>query len=353
MIRILKNKKIALITGVTGQDGSLVADFLIKKNYKVIGLKRRSSTFNTQRIDHLYSDIQKPNNFKPFYGDLTDSTNIIRVVQSTKPDEIYNLAAQSHVHTSFETPEYTANTDALGTLRLLEAIRILNLQKKTKFYQASTSEIFGNSAAPQNENTKFQPVSPYGTAKLYAYWITRNYRDAYNIFACNGILFNHEGIRRGETFVTRKITKAVAEIYLKKRKILYLGNLDAERDWGYAKDYVESMWLMLQQKKPDDYVIATGKTCSVRKFVEKTFKIVGIKIIWHGKGINEIGLNSNTKEVLIRIDKNYFRPNEIYKLRGDYSKAKKKLKWTPKFSLDNMIKEMLKNDINLLKKNFI
>jgi len=353
MIKILKNKKIALITGVTGQDGSLLADFLIKKNYKVIGLKRRSSTFNTQRIDHLYSDIQKPNNFKPFYGDLTDSTNIIRVVQSTKPDEIYNLAAQSHVHTSFETPEYTANTDALGTLRLLEAIRILNLQKKTKFYQASTSEIFGNSAAPQNENTKFQPVSPYGTAKLYAYWITRNYRDAYNIFACNGILFNHEGTRRGETFVTRKITKAVAEIYLKKRKILYLGNLDAERDWGYAKDYVESMWLMLQQKKPDDYVIATGKTCSVRKFVEKTFKIVGIKIIWHGKGINEIGLNSNTKEVLIRIDKNYFRPNEIYKLRGDYSKAKKKLKWTPKFSLDNMIKEMLKNDINLLKKNFI
>jgi len=353
MIKVLKNKKIALITGVTGQDGSLLADFLIKKNYKVIGLKRRSSTFNTQRIDHLYSDIQKPNNFKPFYGDLTDSTNIIRVVQSTKPDEIYNLAAQSHVHTSFETPEYTANTDALGTLRLLEAIRILNLQKKTKFYQASTSEIFGNSAAPQNENTKFQPVSPYGTAKLYAYWITRNYRDAYNIFACNGILFNHEGTRRGETFVTRKITKAVAEIYLKKRKILYLGNLDAERDWGYAKDYVESMWLMLQQKKPDDYVIATGKTCSVRKFVEKTFKIVGIKIIWHGKGINEIGLNSNTKEVLIRIDKNYFRPNEIYKLRGDYSKAKKKLKWTPKFSLDNMIKEMLKNDINLLKKNFI
>ena len=353
MIKILKNKKIALITGVTGQDGSLLADFLIKKNYKVIGLKRRSSTFNTQRIDHLYSDIQKPNNFKPFYGDLTDSTNIIRVVQSTKPDEIYNLAAQSHVHTSFETPEYTANTDALGTLRLLEAIRILNLQKKTKFYQASTSEIFGNSAAPQNENTKFQPVSPYGTAKLYAYWITRNYRDAYNIFACNGILFNHEGTRRGETFVTRKITKAVAEIYLKKRKILYLGNLDAERDWGYAKDYVESMWLMLQQKKPDDYVIATGKTCSVRKFVEKTFKIVGIKIIWHGKGINEIGLNSDTKEVLIRIDKNYFRPNEIYKLRGDYSKAKKKLKWTPKFSLDNMIKEMLKNDINLLKKNFI
>jgi GDPmannose 4,6-dehydratase len=352
MIKILKNKKIALITGVTGQDGSLLADFLIKKNYKVIGLKRRSSTFNTQRIDHLYSDIQKPNNFKPFYGDLTDSTNIIRVVQSTKPDEIYNLAAQSHVHTSFETPEYTANTDALGTLRLLEAIRILNLQKKTKFYQASTSEIFGNSAAPQNENTKFQPVSPYGTAKLYAYWITRNYRDAYSIFACNGILFNHEGTRRGETFVTRKITKAVAEIYLKKRKILYLGNLDAERDWGYAKDYVESMWLMLQQKKPDDYVIATGKTCSVRKFLEKTFKIVGIKIIWHGKGINEIGLNSNTKEVLIRIDKNYFRPNEIYKLRGDYSKAKKKLKWRPKFSLDNMIKEMLKNDINLLKKNF-
>ena len=236
-MKIKKNKKIALIIGVTGQDGSLLADFLIKKNYKVIGLKRRSSTFNTERINHLYTEKQIPNNFEPYYGDLTDSTNLIRIIKSTKPDEIYNLGAQSHVHTSFETPEYTANTDALGTLRVLEAIRILNLNKKTKFYQASTSEIFGNSKSPQNEKTTFKPESPYGTAKLYGYWITKNYRNAYSMFACNGILFNHEGPRRGETFVTRKITRAVAEIYLKKRKFFYLGNLDARRDWGYAKDY--------------------------------------------------------------------------------------------------------------------
>ena len=348
-MKIKKNKKTALIIGVTGQDGSLLADFLIKKNYKVIGLKRRSSSFNTERIDHLYTGNQIPNNFEPYYGDLTDSTNLIRIIQSTKPDEIYNLGAQSHVHTSFETPEYTANTDALGTLRVLEAIRILNLNKKTKFYQASTSEIFGNSKAPQNEKTTFKPESPYGTAKLYGYWITKNYRKAYSMFACNGILFNHEGPRRGETFVTRKITRAVAEIHLNKRKNFFLGNLDAKRDWGYAKDYVESMWLMLQQKKPDDYVIATGKSYTVRQFVEKCFKIIGIDVGWRGKGLNEIGYNKATKNLLIKIDKNYFRPNEVHDLRGDPKKAKKILKWAPKTSLDQMVKEMVLHDIEKLK----
>ncbi len=344
-------KKTALIIGVTGQDGSLLADFLLKKNYKVFGLKRRSSSFNTERIDHLYTGNHIPSKFQPYYGDLTDSTNLIRIIQSTKPDEIYNLGAQSHVHTSFETPEFTANTDALGSLRLLEAIRILKLNKKTKFYQASTSEIFGNSRAPQNEKTAFKPESPYGTAKLYAYWITKNYRKAYSIFACNGILFNHEGPKRGETFVTRKITRAVAEIYLKKRKFFLLGNLDAKRDWGYAKDYVESMWLMLQQKNPDDYVIATGKSCSVRKFVEKSFKIIGINIGWRGKGINEIGYDKATKDTLIKIDKVYYRPNEVHNLRGDPKKAKKILKWIPKTSLDQMIKEMILIDVEKLKKN--
>ena len=347
----IKKKKKALIIGVTGQDGSLLADFLIKKNYKIIGLKRRSSTFNTERIDHLYKGNQIPNIFKPYYGDLTDSTNLIRIIKSTKPDEIYNLGAQSHVHTSFETPEYTANTDALGTLRVLEAIRILNLHKKTKFYQASTSEIFGNAKAPQNEETAFKPESPYGTAKLYGYWITKNYRKAYSMFACNGILFNHEGPRRGETFVTRKITRAVAEIYLKKRNIFFLGNLDAKRDWGYAKDYIESMWLMLQQKKPDDYVISTGKSCSVRQFVEKSFKVIGIDIVWRGKGVNEVGYNKATKNILIRIDKKYYRPNEVHDLRGDSKKAKKILKWTSKVNLNQMIKEMVMNDINKFKKS--
>ena len=342
-------KKTALVTGITGQDGSLIADFLLNKNYKVIGIKRRSSSFNTQRIDHLYKDFQEKNNFKPFYGDLTDSTNILRVIQSVKPDEIYNLGAQSHVHTSFETPEYTANADALGTLRILESIRILKLQKKTKFYQASTSEIFGNSKTPQNEKTPFKPESPYGTAKLYAYWTTINYRNAYNIFACNGILFNHEGPKRGETFVTRKITKAVAEIYKGKRKLFYLGNLDAKRDWGNAKDYVEAMWLMLQQKKPDDYVIATGKSWSVRDFVKKAFKVLNIKIKWKGKGINEIGYDSKTKKTLIKIDPNYYRPNEIYNLRGDYSKAKRILGWRPKTSFDSMIKEMVYSDLKSIK----
>ena len=342
-------KKTALVTGITGQDGSLIADFLLNKNYKVIGIKRRSSSFNTQRIDHLYKDFQEKNNFKPFYGDLTDSTNILRVIQSVKPDEIYNLGAQSHVHTSFETPEYTANADALGTLRILESIRILKLQKKTRFYQASTSEIFGNSKTPQSEKTPFKPESPYGTAKLYAYWTTINYRNAYNIFACNGILFNHEGPKRGETFVTRKITKAVAEIYKGKRKLFYLGNLDAKRDWGHAKDYVEAMWLMLQQKKPDDYVVATGKSWSVRDFVKKAFKVLNIKIKWKGKGINEIGYDSKTKKTLIKIDPNYYRPNEIYNLRGDYSKAKRILGWRPKTSFDSMIKEMVYSDLKSIK----
>ena len=342
-------KKIALVTGITGQDGSLIADFLLNKNYKVIGMKRRSSSFNTQRIDHLYKDFQEKNDFIPFYGDLTDSTNILRVIQSVKPDEIYNLGAQSHVHTSFETPEYTANADGLGTLRILESIRILKLQKKTKFYQASTSEIFGNSKTPQNEKTPFMPESPYGTAKLYAYWTTINYRKAYNIFACNGILFNHEGPKRGETFVTRKITKAVAEIYKGKRKLFYLGNLDAKRDWGNAKDYVEAMWLMLQQKKPDDYVIATGKSRSVRDFVKKAFKVLNIEIKWKGKGVNEIGYDNKTKKTLIKIDPNYYRPNEIYNLKGDYSKAKKILGWKPKTSFDTMIKEMVYSDLKNIK----
>jgi len=344
-------KKIALVTGVTGQDGSYLAEFLLKKDYIVYGLKRRSSSFNTQRIDHLYKDYQEKNNFIPVYGDLTDSTNILRVIKNSQPDEIYNLGAQSHVHTSFETPEYTANSDALGTLRILEAIKILNLQKKTKFYQASTSEIFGNSKTPQNEKTNFQPESPYGTAKLYAYWIAVNYRNAYNIFACNGILFNHESPRRGETFVTRKITRGVAEIFLGKRKKLYLGNLNAKRDWGYAPEYVESMWKMLQYKKPDDYVIATGKSTSVKSFVEKSFKIVNIKVGCRGTGINEIGYDLKTKKILIEIDKNYFRTNEVHSLRGDYSKAKKILGWKPKINLDQMIKEMVHSDIKKIKKN--
>ena len=338
-------KKIALITGVTGQDGSYLTEFLLKKNYKVFGIKRRSSSFNTKRIDHLYKDYQKMTNFKPIYGDLTDSTNIIRIVKKVQPDEIYNLGAQSHVHTSFETPEYTANTNALGPLRILEAIRLLNLENKTKFYQASTSEIFGNAKAPQNENTNFFPESPYGTAKLFGYWITKNYRNSYKIFACNGILFNHESPRRGETFVTKKITRAVAEIYLKKREMFYIGNLDAKRDWGHAADYIKSMWEMLQQKKPDDYVIATGKNYSVRYFIEKCFKKININIIWKGKGVKEIGVDKKTKKLLVKVDKNYFRPSEVHNLKGDSRKAFKKLNWKPTIHLEKLIEEMLKDDI--------
>ena len=341
----MPKKKTALITGVTGQDGSLLTEFLLKKKYRIIGVKRRSSSFNTQRIDHIYNDTKQVNNFIPYYGDLNDSTNLLRIIQATQPDEIYNLGAQSHVHTSFETPEYTANSDGLGTLRLLEAIRILKLEKKTKFYQASTSEIFGNNVIPQNEKTPFRPRSPYAISKLYSYWTTVNYREAYNIFASNGILFNHEGPRRGETFVTRKITRGVAEIFLKKRKVLYLGNLNAKRDWGYAEDYVKSMWLMLQAKKPNDYVIATGKSRSVREFVEKAFKHVKIKIKWKGKGIKEVGYNSANNQILVKVDPKYFRPTDINELRGDYSKARRELGWKPKTTFDEMVRIMVESDL--------
>lgn len=340
------SRKTALITGVTGQDGSYLTDLLLKKGYKVIGVKRRSSSFNTKRIDHIYNDIRQSKNFIPYYGDLTDSSNILRIIQSTKPDEIYNLGAQSHVHTSFEIPEYSANADALGTLRILEAIRILKFQKKTKFYQASTSEIFGNTEIPQNENTPFRPRSPYAISKLYAYWTTVNYREAYNIFAVNGILFNHEGPRRGETFVSRKITRAVVEIYKNKRTFFTLGNLNAKRDWGSAKDYVESMWLMLKAKKPSDYVISTGKSFSVKKFVEEAFKYVDIKIIWKGKGLKEVGVNKSNGKIHVKIDPVYFRPTDVDELRGDSSKAKRELKWKPKTSFRQLVSEMMESDLN-------
>ena len=338
-------RKTALITGVTGQDGSYLTDFLLKKGYKIIGVKRRSSSFNTKRIDHIYNDIKQSKNFIPYYGDLTDSSNILRIIQSTKPDEIYNLGAQSHVHTSFEIPEYSANADALGTLRILEAIRVLKLQKKTKFYQASTSEIFGNTEIPQNEKTPFRPRSPYAISKLYAYWTTVNYREAYNIFAVNGILFNHEGPRRGETFVSRKITRAVVEIFKKKRNFFTLGNLNAKRDWGSAKDYVESMWLMLKAKRPSDYVISTGKSYSVKNFVEEAFKFINIKIVWKGKGLKEVGFNKKTGKVHIKVDPVYFRPTDVDELRGDSSKAKRELKWRPKTSFKQLVSEMMESDL--------
>ncbi len=338
-------RKTALITGVTGQDGSYLTDFLLKKGYKIIGVKRRSSSFNTKRIDHVYNDIKQSKNFIPYYGDLTDSSNILRIIQSTKPDEIYNLGAQSHVHTSFEIPEYSANADALGTLRILEAIRVLKLQKKTKFYQASTSEIFGNTEIPQKETTPFRPRSPYAISKLYAYWTTVNYREAYNIFAVNGILFNHEGPRRGETFVSRKITRAVVEIFKGKRNFFTLGNLNAKRDWGSAKDYVESMWLMLKAKKPSDYVISTGKSYSVKNFVEEAFKCLDVKIIWKGKGLNEVGLDKKTRKIYVKVDPVYFRPTDVDELRGDSSKAKRELKWRPKTSFKKLVSEMIESDL--------
>ena len=341
-------RKTALITGVTGQDGSYLTDFLIKKGYKIIGVKRRSSSFNTKRIDHIYNDIKQSKNFVPYYGDLTDSSNILRIIQSTKPDEIYNLGAQSHVHTSFEIPEYSANADALGTLRILEAIRILKFQKRTKFYQASTSEIFGNTQIPQNEKTPFRPRSPYAISKLYAYWTTVNYREAYGIFAVNGILFNHEGPRRGETFVSRKITRAVSEIFKNKREFFTLGNLNSKRDWGSAEDYVESMWLMLNAKKPSDYVIATGKSFTVRQFVEEAFKYVGIKILWRGKGKNEVGYDKKTGKVHIKIDPIYYRPTDVDELRGDASKARRELKWKPKTNFKQLIEQMMESDLNLI-----
>ncbi len=339
--------KTALITGITGQDGSLLADFLLKKNYKVVGIKRRSSSFNTQRIDHLYKDnvIKPKNKFQLVYGDLTDSSNILRLIDSVKPNEIYNLGAQSHVHTSFQIPEFTANVDAFGSLRILEAIRVLKLQKKTRYYQASTSEIFGNTEIPQNEKTPFKPASPYAVSKLYAYWTTVNYRNAYNIFAVNGILFNHEGPRRGKTFVSRKITRAVSEIYLKKRKFFTLGNLNAKRDWGSAQDYVESMWLMLKAKKPSDYVISTGKSYTVKKFVEESFKYVGINIMWRGKGLNEVGFDKKTKQIYVKVDPVYFRPTDVHELRGDSSKARRELNWKAKTSFNQLVSEMMENDL--------
>jgi GDPmannose 4,6-dehydratase len=343
-------KKTALIFGITGQDGSLLARFLIKKGYIVHGIKRRSSSFNTIRIDDIYDNFSAKKLFFLHYGDLTDSLNIFNHIKNIKPDEIYNLGAQSHVKVSFETPEYTQNADAAGVLRILEAIRINKLEKKTRFYQASTSEMFGETKAPQNEKSLFQPVSPYGTAKLFGYWITKNYRNAYNIFASNGILFNHEGIYRGETFVTKKITMGVAKISSGDQRPLKLGNLDARRDWGDARDYVEGMWKILQHNKADDFVLATGKSYSVREFVEESFKCVNIIINWKGDGLKEIGFDKNTGKVLVRIDKNYFRPNEVNHLRGNPSKAKKILKWKAKISFKQMIKEMVEHDINSLKK---
>ncbi len=342
--------KIALITGVTGQDGSYLAELLLDKGYTVYGLQRRSSSPNTSRIDHLIEpDEKKDKSFHLVYGDLTDSTNLVRLVQEIQPDEIYNLAAQSHVHVSFETPEYTANADAVGTLRLLEAIRILKMQDKTKIYQASTSELYGKvQAIPQDEKTPFYPRSPYGVAKIYAFWITVNYRESYDIFACNGILFNHESPRRGETFVTRKITKAVAEIAKGKKECLYLGNMDAQRDWGHARDYVEGMWQMLQHDEPEDFVLATGQTQTVRSFVEKAFKVVDIDVSWSGEGVDEIGTNSETGETIVRVDPQYFRPAEVDILIGDPSKAKELLGWEAKTTLDEMITEMVQSDLDAI-----
>jgi GDPmannose 4,6-dehydratase len=346
-------QKVALITGVTGQDGAYLSELLLKKGYVVHGVKRRSSLFNTDRIDHLYEDPHEEKvDFFLHYGDLTDSTNLIRIVQEVQPDEIYNLAAQSHVKVSFETPEYTANSDALGTLRLLEAMRILNLQEKTKLYQASTSELYGLvQEIPQKETTPFYPRSPYGVAKLYSYWIIKNYREAYNFFACNGILFNHESPLRGETFVTRKITRAVAKISLGLQEKIYMGNIDAERDWGHARDYVEGMWLMLQQKEADDFVLATGVKTSVRKFIEMSFQEVGIDIEWSGKGVEEKGINKKNSKVVVEIDPKYFRPAEVDLLVGDYTKAKNKLGWDPKVTVEELCKEMVHADVDLFKRD--
>ena len=344
-------KKIALIFGITGQDGSLLARFLLKKKYIIHGVKRRSSSFNTSRIDDLYEDInQKNKNFNLHYGDVTDSTNIISIIKKIKPNEIYNLAAQSHVKVSFETPEYTANADALGTLRILEAIRILNLQKRTKFYQASTSEMFGDAGYPQNESTPFKPNSPYAVAKLYAYWITKSYRTAYNIFCSNGVLFNHESYARGETFVSKKIIQAAIKIKYGKQDVLYLGNLNSIRDWGDARDYVESMWKILQQREPDDFLISTGKVLTVKKFVNTVFSKIGIKIIWRGKGLKEIGINKKNNKIIIRIDKRYFRPNEVNALIGDSKKSQRKLNWKPKITFNRLVDDMIeyeKNKINI------
>lgn len=340
-------KKVALITGVTGQDGAYLSELLLEKNYEVHGVKRRSSSFNTQRIDHLYDDPHEAEtDFYLHYGDLTDATNLIRLIQEVKPDEIYNLAAQSHVQVSFETPEYTANADALGTLRLLEALRILRLAEKTRFYQASTSELYGLvQETPQRETTPFYPRSPYAAAKLYAYWITVNYREAYHMHASNGILFNHESPIRGETFVTRKITRAAAAIKLGLQRYLYLGNLDATRDWGHARDYVDGMWRILQQPEPDDYVLATGESHSVREFVELAFAEIGRSLEWAGDGVDEQGIDAATGEVIVKIDPRYFRPTEVDALLGDATKASERLGWRPETSFKTLVREMVQEDL--------
>jgi len=353
--------KVALVTGITGQDGAYLAEFLLSKGYIVHGIKRRVSLFNTQRIDHLYQDPhEKDVKFHLHYGDVTDSTNLIRIIQETQPDEIYNLAAMSHVKVSFDTPEYTANADGLGALRILEAIRLLGLTKKTRYYQASTSELYGKvQEIPQTEKTPFYPRSPYGVAKLYAYWITVNYREAYGMFACNGILFNHESPIRGETFVTRKITRAAARIALGMSSKLYIGNLDARRDWGHALDYVEAMWLMLQHDKPEDFVIATGFSCSIRDFIKMTFEKVGIRIEFKGSGLDEVGVveASNQDEYslplgreIVSIDPNYFRPSEVEELVGDSTKARAELGWEPKYDLNALIAEMMSSDLKIARK---
>ncbi len=354
--------KIALITGITGQDGAYLTEFLLKKGYQVHGIKRRSSLFNTERIDHLYQDPHEQNiNLTLHYGDLTDSTNLIRIIQEVQPDEIYNLAAMSHVHVSFETPEYTANADGIGTLRILEAVRLLGLTQKTKIYQASTSELYGLvQAVPQSETTPFYPRSPYAVAKLYAYWITVNYREAYNMFACNGILFNHESPLRGETFVTRKITRATAKIALGLQDRLYLGNLNAQRDWGHAKDYVEAMYLILQQDTPEDFVIATGVTTPVREFVRMSFAEVGIELEFQGENENEVGIvkachqpeyQIETGKIVVAVDPRYYRPTEVDLLIGDASKSREKLGWAPKYDLPALVKEMVASDVTLFKKS--
>ena len=355
----MKKQKIALIMGITGQDGAYLAEFLLNKGYIVHGIKRRSSSFNTQRVDHLFQEKSNNSTFILHYGDLSDGLNITRLIRDINPDEIYNLAAMSHVKVSFDTPEYTGNIDGLGTLRILEAVRLLNLEEKVKIYQASTSELYGKVLeVPQNEETPFYPRSPYGVAKLYAYWITKNYREAYNIFASNGILFNHESPLRGETFVSRKITRAATRISLGMQQHLKLGNLNAKRDWGHAKDYVETMWLILQYKNPDDWVISTGFNFSVRDFTKKAFEKLGIKLKFTGKGVNEIGIveevKNNSKinigDVIVKVDPTYFRPTEVENLLGDSSKARKLLKWKPKFNFDSLVDDMIKNDLEIAKK---
>jgi GDPmannose 4,6-dehydratase len=346
-------RKIALITGITGQDGAYLAELLLSKGYEVHGIKRRSSLFNTERIDHLYQDPHERGvRMTLHYGDLTDATNLIRIVQQVQPDEIYNLAAQSHVHVSFETPEYTANSDALGTLRLLEAIRILGLEKRTRFYQASTSEMFGKVVeTPQRETTPFYPRSPYGAAKVYAHWITVNYREAYRMYACSGSLFNHESPIRGETFVTRKITRGLARIREGLQETVYLGNLDARRDWGHARDYVVAQWAMLQQPEPEDFVIASGDQHSVREFGEKAAAHLGMRIAWRGRGVDEVGVDEASGRTVIRIDARYFRPTEVDSLLGDSSKARAKLGWAPKVSFDELVRDMVDADLRLAQRD--